>query len=572
MIQLRDYQSGAVDATWAAFCNKELKALTVLPTGTGKTEIFSELLTRFLPASTGRAIVLLNKIKLAEQTFRRLGKVVSPLDLGLYCASLGVKDEAQRVIVASIQSIWSLPESILADVQLVIVDEAHNLSDEEDSTYQNFFRKLPPKCKISGYTATPFRATGRIHGPNEFWPRVTFRRSLSWMIERGYIARPTMKKVEHQFDVEGLRVRMGEFASEDVEKLTGDEAKVRSQIKDALPRLEGRKKIVWACSSIAHAELVRKHIQKFEDAAILHSKMSKELQESHTKFFETQDHCRHLCFVNIVTEGYDFAAIDAVALMSPIRSPRRYIQIVGRGLRLHEGKADCLVLDYGKVVETIGPLDDPSIPSKGGRKKSADEPMEALVKSCPKCLTYVPPKDKACYVCGFEFPVTTLSSNLTKTAGDGQLLGQRKPEPKRREVAGVMVAKHIAKSSGNVCIKIEYEIMGDYWPVSEYFSDNPFSWPKGVRRLRELEWPGIHLGSFDDALEWIAAGGWRVGREPKAIITTKDGKWDRVTSLEFGPDEDPRDGSTKEGAREADGAGDSRLADYEATPGLFLEE
>lgn len=550
-IQLRDYQTGAVDATWAAFCNSELKSLTVLPTGTGKTEIFSELLSRFLPASTGRAIVLLNKIKLAEQTFRRLGKVVSPLDLGLYCASLGVKDEAQRVIVASIQSIWSLPEEILHDVQLVIVDEAHNLSDEEDSTYQNFFRKLPPKCKISGYTATPFRATGRIHGPTEFWPRVTFRRSLSWMVERGYVARPTMKKAEHQFDIEKLRVRAGEYMAEDVEKLTSDEKKVRQQVADALPRLEGRRKIVWACSSIAHAELVRKHIQKHEDAAILHSKMSADLQASHTKFFETS-HCRHLVFVTIVSEGYDFAPIDGVVLMCPMRSPRRYVQTVGRGLRIAEGKDGCLVIDYGKVVETVGPLDDPLIPGVARKKKGEGDAMPALVQSCPKCLSYIAPKLKTCPDCGYEFPAVQVGG--TRTAADGgQLLGKRKVEPKRLVIQGVTVMKHVAKSSGKTCIKIEYDVVGAFWPTSEYFSEGPWSWPKGMARLRELEWPGVSA-DFNESLEWIAqTGGWKVGKEPKAIVVTKDGQWDRVTSLDF---------NGSEGAGKEDGAQDPRLVNH----------
>src|SRR5690606_4065493 len=76
---------------------------------------------------------------------------------------------------------------------------------------------------------------------------------------------------------------------------------------------------------------------------------------------------RCLTNVNVLSIGFDYPAIDLIALMRPTKSPALYIQQCGRGLRLSPGKESCLILDFANVVRSLGPIDDVQIkkPGKG---------------------------------------------------------------------------------------------------------------------------------------------------------------------------------------------------------------
>jgi hypothetical protein len=129
-----------------------------------------------------------------------------------------------------------------------------------------------------------------------------------------------------------------------------------------------------------------------ERAVCVHSLMKSAEQTDALREFEQGD-TRHLVFVSKVSEGYDFPAIDAVVLFRPMRSPTLYIQTVGRGLRLHPDKSDCLVLDYGKVVSHCGRLDRPVVQEDllvlgdDGKRRAAhvEDKVDYRVVTCDHC-------------------------------------------------------------------------------------------------------------------------------------------------------------------------------------------
>ena len=466
MIQARPVQSLCVDTIWKNFFKKD-DQLIVLPTASGKTIIFTLLLKHCLEKfPTLKSQVLVNKVKLVEQTKEKLLYAIDETHTGLVCGSLGEYDSDAAVVVASVQTVSrSTPF-----VNVLIIDEAHNAADSP--TYKNYIKRLKehnPNLKIVRFTATPYTVKGYIYGEDTPNKTIDFKRTMNQMIEAGHIVKPVFKSTKESFDTSKLRKKRGEFIMKDLESLTADETKVKAQVKDALSKLGDRKKIVWACTCIKHAELVKREILNYEDCAIIHSKLSKKEQRENIDNFEIDD-CRHMTSVTMVSEGYDYPAIDAVVGMRPTRSPVLYVQLVGRGLRLFPGKENCLFLDYGEIAENLGHPNDPYV----HQTKKKDTEKRCMI--CPACevINFLP--INKCSDCGFEFykeergPRKFLK-NLTERAD--------KVEFKRElelDVLRMNIDKNYKAKSGSLCWKVAFTTMRG--PIYEYFIIGSRKWKK----------------------------------------------------------------------------------------------
>lgn len=519
-MKLRDYQIEATDALWSDLFS-ESTALCVLPTGTGKGEIIIELIRRSMNKRDIKIIVLVNKVKLLEQTVRRLSMALGEQSVGAYCGSLAQYDTDRSVTVASIQSIHDVD---LNKIHLIILDEVHNVNQKE-GRYISFLEKYKAKnekLKIVAFTATPYRSTGKIYGESKLFKKISYHRSMPWMIDNKFIVRPTIKKVENQYDVSGLKVRAGDFVAEEVDKLVSNEITVLAQINDALPRLAGRKKIVWACANINHCNKVNDLLfVKDEKSVKLHSQMSEDDRDNAQKEFEEGD-ARHLVFVSIVSEGYDYAPIDAVVLMRPIRSPVLYVQTVGRGLRLSKDKENLLVLDYGSVVQTLGPVDNPLI---GGGSRSKPE----KTKVCKQCSSIIRISSKECPDCGFIFvsEQRDYTKNLTEKPFDlDDILSLGKKKIFTKGVKNVFLSKYKSKA-GNDCLLITYET-DDFLNLhfKEYFSwSTDYAKRRAQRRLLELD-----VDLVEPLEEQVKQ---KPKKIPRSISYFKDGKYEKIDRVNF---------------------------------------
>ena len=515
-ITLRPYQLDALEALWSELFHSRT-ALCVASTGSGKTEIIIALIKRAIEFKPKfRAIVLVNRVDLLIQTHTRFSSVFGHVDVGIYCGSSKKYQTNQNITIASIQSIHNVD---LSNIDLIILDECHNV-DQESGRYFDFLTKHI-SSKVIAFTATPYRSTGYIYGKGKLFSKITYKRGLLQLINDGYLVRPVIKKVNEQFDTSKLHVRMGEFCSDEIEELTGDEGKVKKQIDDAILRMADRKKVVWACSSIKHCEMVNRLLTDANEKSVtLHSKMDEYDRLRAKNSFERQD-TRHIVFVSVISEGYDYPPIDCVVLMRPIRSPVLYVQIVGRGLRLYQDKKDLLVLDYGQVVETLGPLDDPMV-SRGGVRGKKQKPTG--MKFCPKCLSYIESKKTQCLDCGYIWPEKTAIKTLNEKSYEGGILSYDKT-PVRVEIRGVRLEKFKSKN-GNDCLKISYT---PSFPLAQIINEffvwgNEWAHRRMIKRLVDLD---IKLEStLDEQVKQC------VNRMPKAIVVI-DGKYKTIQSIDF---------------------------------------
>lgn len=502
---LRDYQQECINTVWNDFFHSS-RVLVSLPTGSGKSVIFQKLIEKSLEKKSDiKIVILFNRVKLLKQIHERLSQYIP--NIGIYCASLGRFDD-NNILVASVHSI---PTDKFFN--LIIIDECHNINDI-DGKYIKFISdsiENNKSLKLVGFTATPFRNDGYIFGEGKFWPKINYTKDILYMINNGYLIRPVCLQPDYLIDTSKLRITAGDYNQSDVDKLTSDEEYTREQVIDALNRSIGRKKTIWFCSNIKHCELVKKILLSFGEWTVsVHSNLDDDQQNDDLDLFMTNDEVKHLTFVSIVSEGFDYPPIDCVVLLRPTRSPVMMMQTIGRALRPYGEKQNALILDYAQVVKELGPLTSPLVKkqNKTTKKESEKKPTQ---KVCPNCRAIVPIKEKKCSNCEHEFSLKTKSGNLFADE-NANLLGDK---ILTLNVTHITVSEYVSKA-GNPCIKISYytnDILKQ--PVSEFFA---YKTTKGLKNLQ--------IRSAELMIENLKAT-----KIPKSITYVMDNGYPKIKTL-----------------------------------------
>ena len=386
MFKLRNYQQQAVDATLRHFRRSRKPALIVLPTGAGKSLVIAELAR----IARGRVLVLAHVKELVEQNFTKFQSY--DLEAGIYSAGLSRKDSNHKVIFGGIQSVARADDDFYQDFSLLVIDECHRVSLETDTQYAEVIQKLQaenPELCILGLTATPYRLdSGWIYRFNQdtlrtdeprFFERCLYELTLQEMLADGYLTQPVQIDAPvASYDFSSLELPSGSqtYRLEEVEAILKDQSRVTPIIVQNIVQLSAsRKGVILFTASVRHAEEILQHLPPSQSALLVGDTPSQERDQLIEKFKAQQ--LKYLVNVSVLTTGFDAPHVDVIAILRPTESVSLYQQIVGRGLRLFEGKKDCLVLDYTGVPHDIFcPIINYHKPLPGA------VPVKV---SCPKC-------------------------------------------------------------------------------------------------------------------------------------------------------------------------------------------
>ena len=415
MYDLRPYQSDAVNAVYDHLRDKDTNPCVVIPTAGGKSLCIAEVAKDAVVKWHGRVLILAHVKELVEQNAGKIKAIQPDLPVGIYSAGLDSRDIEQPVIVAGIQSIYN-KANIFKPFDLVMIDECHLIPPDGEGRYQTFLnaaKERNPNVRLIGWTATPYRTQGGlICKPENLLNEVCYEIGVKELINRGYISNITAKAGKFTPDTDGLHVRAGEFVSEDVEKLMGEDGLVNSACREIVELTKNRKACLIFCTSVAHCKKVADAIKRFsgEECAIVTGDTPADEREETIKrlrgesvkadLFSDKPPLKYCCNVSVLTTGTDIPRLDTIALLRPTNSPGLLVQMVGRGFRLspETGKTECLVLDYGRNIERHGPIDMIKVkePGQGGGGP--------LAKVCPQCQAIVNLPVMLCPDCGYQWP------------------------------------------------------------------------------------------------------------------------------------------------------------------------
>lgn len=342
MIEPRPYQLEAIEAIQEARGRGISRQLISLPTGTGKTVIFS-LLAGEMNVKT---LILAHREELITQAANKIKMVCADLNVGIVMAEQNEVDK--QVVVASIQT--ASRSSRLAQLkgqgfQLLIIDEAHHAAS---NTYQTAVEELGflednSNKLLIGVTATARRGDKRPLG--DIFQEVVFERSIAAMIKAQYLADLKGKRVLTQVDLNHVALIGGDFNESQLAKVVNTSERNQIVINAYKQHALNRKTIAF-CVDVSHSkDLAQAFKTEGISAAAVYGSMPKEERQSLLKAF-SEGKIQVLTNCNLLTEGYDEPSISCVLMARPTRSLALYTQAVGRGTRLYPGKEDCLIIDF----------------------------------------------------------------------------------------------------------------------------------------------------------------------------------------------------------------------------------
>ncbi len=387
MYALRPYQQEAVDATLGHFRKSRNPAVIVLPTGAGKSLIIAEL----AKLARGRVLVLAHVKELVEQNHAKF--ISYGLKAGIYSAGLNQKDSDEKVIFGSIQSVARAKKTFFADFSLLVIDECHRVSADQDTQYRQVIESIASENSrlcLLGLTATPYRLdSGWIYEHNykgyicSATPR-TFKKciyelTLRQMIDQKFLTPPVQIDAPvASYDFSTLQLQTGResFNLKEIEAILKDQARITPVIiQNIVEMAADRKGILIFTASVRHAAEILNYLPEGISALVVGDTPSEE-RDSVIARFKAQE-IKFLVNVSVLTTGFDAPHVDLIAILRPTESVGLYQQIVGRGLRIAAGKADCLVLDYTGVPHDIY---SPQIHERRPREDAVVVQVE-----CPEC-------------------------------------------------------------------------------------------------------------------------------------------------------------------------------------------
>jgi len=339
VIHLRPYQNAALEAIGAAEARGVRRPLVGLPTGTGKTVIFADLIRR----RGGRALVLAHRDELVRQAADKIAMVAPDAEIGVVKAERDEHDAP--VVVASVQTV-AQPHRlrrIATDWETVVVDEAHHATAETYCRVLEHVGALGDSGSLAlGVTATPERADGTPLAA--VWNEIVYRAEILEMIRAGYLADLRAVRVHLEADLDAVRTRHGDLVAGELDVALRDANAPRHTVEAYCEHAKGRKALVFTPS----VRLAHEMAERFADAGIpaeaLDGTTPMDERRAILERLRTGD---TLVVPNcaVLTEGYDEPSIDCIIVARPTKSRPLYIQMVGRGTRTWPGKRDCLILD-----------------------------------------------------------------------------------------------------------------------------------------------------------------------------------------------------------------------------------
>ena len=400
-----------------------------------------------------RVLVLTHVRELIKQNFLTMMRAWPDAPAGIYSAGLSRRDIRAQVLFAGIQSIHRHANRVQR-CDLVLIDEAHLLGRGDSGMYRSFLAQLNEVnaglLKVVGFTATPYRLdSGLLHeGKDRLFTDIAYEEPVLDMILQGYLCPVIPKQTDTQLDVAGVGTRGGEFIAKDLEAAVDRDEVTRAAVAEIVQHGDGRGSWLVFCAGVAHAHHVRDAIREHGVAAetVTGGTPGPERDRILADFKAGRLRC--VTNANVLTTGFDAPGVDLIALLRPTKSVGLYVQMVGRGTRLAEGKEDCLVLDFAGNTARHGPID-----VVNGRKKEPAGDGEAPIKVCPDCQTINHARVRHCIECDHEFPPTEVK--VAAVAATNALLSTQ-VQVTWCEVTGVSYAIH-EKPGKPASLRVTYE-------------------------------------------------------------------------------------------------------------------
>lgn len=537
-MELRWYQKECIDVLNSY--NYAENPICVLPTGTGKSVIIGAFIKNVLVNYNNVRVLMLTHVKeLVEQNVNVMRRLWPQCPIGIYSAGLKRKDTFGNVIYGTVQSVIKpVKEGKLGKFDILVVDECHWISDGETTTYRTLIdclREINPRLAVVGFTATPYRMKkGSLLGTGVF-TKILYDLSEPEMflklVEQNYLSKLVPKKGCTLLNVEGIHVRGGDYDVKELsEKIQNDTSlfKIIEDVIESYYKYE-RKKCLIFVPSVEVCEQVKEMFEYAgEECETCHSKKKTKENDDVLERFKNGD----LNFVvnnNKLTTGFDNPKIDLLVVLRPTKSKGLWVQMLGRGTRVHPDKNYCLVLDYTNNTRDLGPINQKF--EHNTSKTANNASGEPVMKICDRCECYNYTSVRFCIYCGneFFFNKTTYNNNASDLSlMEGLHTEEESEQVEVLKVDNVFYSNYKKRSSGKNILKVSY--FSGLNRIDEYVCLEH----EGFTRRKAEEW--WNLRKIDGVVPNTVVESLKIThtlKKPLFLNVKKEGKYFKIIGVIF---------------------------------------
>lgn len=384
---LRDYQNKAVEQAEYHFDKYGKPFYIVMPTGSGKSLLISELCHR----SDEPVLILQPSKEILEQNYEKLTSY-GIKDIGIYSASMDSRT-VEKYTYATIGSIYKVPEKF-KHFKKVIMDEAHNFNPKNFTGMYNDFFKTIGVNKVCGLSATPFRLlqkyvkkknektglmevfyTSTIQTINRippfFFKKMAYQVSIKHLMEQGYLA-PIEYKFYNEFDTSNLKINTtgADYDSKSLENFWNNDEKMK-KLSTIIHQIDSicKHNLIF-CPSIRQAEKLTVYLKSQGlNADYITSEFRPKDRERLINDFKTGK-IKHMVNIGVLSVGFDFPALDCVTLARPTLSLALLYQMAGRALRPDPNCPEkvCKIIDITENIKKLGRIESIKMEKEDGFK------------------------------------------------------------------------------------------------------------------------------------------------------------------------------------------------------------
>lgn len=389
MIELRDYQSQAIEECWQALKSSDEPVVLMASVGAGKSLMISFIIKKMEDLKK-RVLCIVNNAELVRNNHEAYTSVGGNADI--YCAALGDKKCSKPIVFGTPQTIVNgitKNENIATiDFNLIVVDECHainhlNFKSSFIRIFEHYKRRYNP-MRILGATGTPFRFRGSaIVGDSCLFRKTVGNITTERLIREGYLVKPVFEiDKQHQIDFKHVKVKSnGLFDQKQLQEVVRKNKRLTETISEQIIRImQHRFGVFIFATTKKHAIEILSYLPPEESALILGDTKQNERTQILNK--ARKGEIKYLVNISIISVGVDVPPYDTIAYLRPTESLVLMVQTMGRGLRLAPNKESCLILDYAGNIERHQEWDNPIILDALKQTIDKDEP---LVMVCHKC-------------------------------------------------------------------------------------------------------------------------------------------------------------------------------------------
>ena len=344
-IELFDYQEDMKARIEKALCLHR-SVMAQMPTGTGKTYLLTAVIDSFVRANPKAKVwIVAHRRELVSQIDETVRK--------FHSYSSATSSLLSSVKAMSIQWLMRHYDEIEEEPGMIVIDEAHHALAK---TYKEMWERFP-KAKFLGLTATPCRLNGK--GFIDLFDVLVQSWDVPEFISKGRLATYDFVSIKSdgvtQRLIDSLQKRGadGDYQNKEMDMLLNKKPSIERLYRSLEEFGKDRKGIVYAIN-ISHAQKITKLYQEHGVKAIaIDSKTPATEREQDIEAFKKGD-IQVLVTVDIFSEGFDCPDVEFVQLARPTLSLAKYLQMVGRGLRVAKGKKNCVIIDNVGLYRVFG--------------------------------------------------------------------------------------------------------------------------------------------------------------------------------------------------------------------------